>query len=222
MDLAKFAQLPPEENNNYLKFKAKDNIKIVRFLYRTASEIQARQKLYDPQQRKVIWDTPEGKWTIQLKVAVYSDKDTFEIMTWDRSAAFGRDILLPQFEEVEGDICDQVYKIKCAKAGTIDASYTIVPVKDSDTYAMPDIPDYKKGDEDDSDDDEEDVDDDDLDEDDDEDIDDDEDDEEDEPPKKTSKPAPKAASAPKPSKQDTKAASSVPEKKKKRNFWDED
>lgn len=139
MDLAKFATLPPENNGAFLKFTPSENIKIVRFLYHDASEIKCRQKLYDPATKKVIWDTPEGKWTMNLKVAVYSSKTEFEIMQWDRSAAFGRDVLLPLFEAAGGEICDMVYKVSCAKAGTLDAKFTFFPLKASDEYAMPDI-----------------------------------------------------------------------------------
>ena len=137
MDLAKFAKLPPENNGSFLKFTPDDNIKIVRFCYRDASEIQVRQKLYDAATKKVIWDSPEGKWTMQLKVAVYKSKSEYELMTWDRSARFGADVLMPLFEAAGGDIIDTVYKVTCSKAGTLDASFTFFPMRDSDAYAMP-------------------------------------------------------------------------------------
>lgn len=139
MDLASFAKIPPESNGAFLKFTAKENIKIVRFCYERAEDIKCRQKYYDPSTRKVIWDTPEGKWMMNLKVAVYKSKTEFEIMTWDRSAAFGRDTLLPLFEAAGGDIIDTVYKITCSKAGTIDATYSFFPLRNSEDYAMPDL-----------------------------------------------------------------------------------
>ena len=139
MDLAKFAQMPPENNGAFLKFTPKENIKIVRFCYEKPEDIQCRQKLYDPATTKVIWDTPEGKWTMSLKVAVYTSKSAFEMMTWDRSARFGADTLLPLFEAAGGDIIDTVYKITCSKAGTLDATYSFFPLKDSDAYAMPEL-----------------------------------------------------------------------------------
>lgn len=139
MDLAKFAQLQPENNGAFLKFTPNDNIKIVRFCYKKPEDIQCRQKLYDPATKKVIWDTPEGKWTMSLKVAVYTSKSVFEMMSWDRSARFGADTLLPLFEAAGGDIIDTVYKITCSKAGTLDATYSFFPLKDSDAYAMPDL-----------------------------------------------------------------------------------
>ena len=137
MDLAKFAKLPPENGGAFLKFTPTDNIKIVRFCYRHADDIKCRQKMYDPATKKVIWDTPEGKWTMQLKVAVYKSKTEFEMMTWDRSARFGADVLMPLFEAAGGDIVDTVYKITCAKAGTLDATFSFFPLRDSDSYAMP-------------------------------------------------------------------------------------
>lgn len=139
MDLAKFAQMQPENNGAFLKFTPNDNIKIVRFCYEKPDDIQCRQKLYDPATKKVIWDTPEGKWTMSLKVAVYTSKSSFEMMTWDRSARFGADTLLPLFEAAGGDIIDTVYKITCSKAGTLDATYSFFPLKDSDAYAMPEL-----------------------------------------------------------------------------------
>lgn len=137
MDLAKFAKLPPENRGAFLKFTPSDNIKIVRFCYEKPEDISCRQKLYDAATKKVIWDTPEGKWTMSLKVAVYTSKVAFEMMTWDRSARFGADTLLPLFEAAGGDIIDTVYKITCSKAGTLDATYSFFPLKDSDAYAMP-------------------------------------------------------------------------------------
>lgn len=145
MDLAKFAQMPAESGGAFLKFTPNDNIKIVRFLYPatvgTGEDygIQCRQKLYDPSTKKVIWDAPEGKWTMTLKVAVYSSKSEFATMSWDRSAVFGRDTLLPLFESAGGRICDQVYKVTCSKAGTLDAKFSFFPVKDSESYAMPNL-----------------------------------------------------------------------------------
>lgn len=145
MDLAKFAQIPPENNGVFLKFTPNDNVKIVRFLYLTTAGsgedlgILCRQKLYDAATKKVIWDAPEGKWTMTLKCAIYSSKSEFTMMSWDRSAAFGRDILLPLFESAGGRICDQVYKITCTKAGTLDAVFSFFPIKDSEAYAMPNL-----------------------------------------------------------------------------------
>lgn len=142
MDLAKFAKMPPENNGgSYLKFTPSENIKIVRFCYKKPEDIQVRRKYYDAATRKVIWDTPEGKWTANLKIAVYSSKSQFEIMTWDRSGKFCTESLLPIFEAAGGDICDMVYKITCTKAGTIDASYSIFPLGEekSAQYAMPDL-----------------------------------------------------------------------------------
>lgn len=145
MDLAKFAQMPAESGGAFLKFTPNDNIKVVRFLYPatvgTGEDygIQCRQKLYDPSTKKVIWDAPEGKWTMTLKVAVYSSKSEFATMSWDRSAVFGRDTLLPLFESAGGRICDQVYKVTCSKAGTLDATFSFFPVKDSEAYAMPNL-----------------------------------------------------------------------------------
>lgn len=144
MDLAKFAQLPPEQNT-FLKFTANDNVKIVRFLYGTTPGvdedlgISCRQKLFDPSTKKVVWDTPEGKWTLSLKVAVYSSKTDYQLMTWDRSAAFGRDSLLPLFEAAGGRICDTIYKVTCSKAGTLDATFSFFPLKDSNSYALPSL-----------------------------------------------------------------------------------
>lgn len=136
MDLAKFAKMPAE-SGAYLKFKADDNIKIVRFLYDKAEDISCRQKYYDPAQKKVIYDTPEGKWTMALKVAVYKSRAEYEIMTWDRTARFGAEVLLPIFESAGGKISDTVYKVTCTKPGTLEASFTLFPMKDSESYAMP-------------------------------------------------------------------------------------
>ena len=139
MDLAKFAKLPPENGGSFLKFTPTDNIKIVRFCYKHPDDIKCRQKLYDPATKKVIWDSPEGRWTMQLKVAVYTSKQAYEIMTWDRSARFGADVLMPLFEAAGGDIIDTVYKVTCSKAGTLDATFSFFPLRDSDTYAMPSL-----------------------------------------------------------------------------------
>lgn len=144
MDLAKFAQMP-QEQNTYLKFTPSDNVKIVRFLYGSRPGVDedlgipCRQKYYDPTTKKVVWDTEEGKWTLALKVAVYTSKTEYQIMTWDRSAAFGRDSLLPLFEAAGERIVDTVYKITCSKAGTLEASFSFFPMKDSTTYAMPSL-----------------------------------------------------------------------------------
>lgn len=139
MDLAKFAAMPQESTGAFLKFTPSENVKIVRFCYNTPEDIQARQKLYDPTTRKVIWDTPEGKWTLQLKVAVYSSKEKYDMMTWERSARFGADVLLPVFESAGGNIIDTVYKVTCTKAGTLDATYSLFPLKDSSTFAFPQV-----------------------------------------------------------------------------------
>lgn len=138
MDLASFAQMPAEGGNkSYLKFKQGDNIKIVRFLYDNPTQIECRKKKYE--NGKVIWDSEDGKWTMNLRVAVYSSKTEYEIMTWDRSANFGRDNLLPIFEAAGGKVSDHVYKITCTKPGTLDATFTLFPLPDSDTYAVPDM-----------------------------------------------------------------------------------
>lgn len=139
MDLAKFSQLPSESGGAYLKFTPQDNVKIIRFCYNDASEIKCRQKLYDPATKKVIWDSPEGKWTMALKVAVYRSKTEFDMMTWDRSAAFGRDQLMPLFDAAGGNIIDTVYKVTCSKAGTLDATFSFFPLKNSEEYAVPDL-----------------------------------------------------------------------------------
>lgn len=197
MDLAKFATLPPE-SGAFLKFTPKDNIKIVRFCYERPEDIQCRQKLYDPATKKVVWDSPEGKWTMSLKVAVYKSKTEFDMMTWDRSARFGADTLLPLFEAAGGDIIDTVYKITCSKAGTLDATYSFFPLKDSDAYALPDLTPAEEAAEDE-----------------DEDIEDDVEEEEEAP-----APAPKKAAA-KPAAKPSAATASAPAPKKKKNFWEE-
>ena len=139
MDLAKFAKMPAETGGAYLKFTPSDNVKIVRFCYNRPEDIECRRKLYDPTSKKVIWDSPEGKWVTNLSVAVYKSKSEFELMKWERSAAFARDTLLPLFEAAGGKIIDTVYKVTCSKASTLDATYSFFPLKDSENYAMPDI-----------------------------------------------------------------------------------
>ena len=146
MDLAKFAAMPPEAGGGtFLKFSPADSVKIVRFMYTTEAGvdedlgIKCRRKYFDKSTKKVVWDTPEGKWTMALKVAVYSSKTEYAFMTWDRSAAFGRDNLLPLFEAAGGRICDTVYKVTCSKAGTLDATFSFFPVKDSAAFAMPSL-----------------------------------------------------------------------------------
>lgn len=136
MDLASFAQMPAESGNkSYLKFKQGDNIKIVRFLYDDPTQIECRRKKYE--NGKVIWDSEDGKWTMNLRVAVYKSKTEYDIMTWDRSANFGRDNLLPIFEAAGGKVSDHVYKITCMKPGTLDATFTLFALPDSVTYAVP-------------------------------------------------------------------------------------
>ena len=76
---------------------------------------------------------------MQLRVAVYSDKQNYEIMTWDRSSHFGTHTLLPLFENAGGRICDQVYRVVCTNAGTMDATFNFFAVPDPQNYAMPDI-----------------------------------------------------------------------------------
>lgn len=199
MDLAKFAQLPPENNGAFLKFTPNDNIKIVRFCYEKPEDIICRQKLYDSATKKVIWDTPEGKWTMSLKVAVYTSKSEFEMMTWDRSARFGADTLLPLFEAAGGDIIDTVYKITCSKAGTLDATYSFFPLKDSDKYAMPELTPTAESDEEEGD----------------EEIEEGGDEVEEEAFAAVA-PAPKKTAAPQ-----SKVAATTAAPKKKRNFWEE-
>lgn len=139
MNLAEYSKLPPADsgNGNYLRFKANDNTKIIRFCYADASEIVCRKKKYE--NGKTVWDTEDGKWSMQLRVAVYSDKQNYEIMTWDRSSHFGTHTLLPLFENAGGRICDQVYRVVCTNAGTMDATFNFFAVPDPQNYAMPDI-----------------------------------------------------------------------------------
>ena len=49
MNLAEYSKLPPADsgNGNYLRFRANDNTKIVRFCYADASEIVCRKKKYE-------------------------------------------------------------------------------------------------------------------------------------------------------------------------------
>ena len=139
MNLAEYSKLPPADsgNGNYLRFRANDNTKIVRFCYADASEIVCRKKKYE--NGKTVWDTEDGKWSMQLRVAVYSDKQNYEIMTWDRSSHFGTHTLLPLFENAGGRICDQVYRVVCTNAGTMDATFNFFAVPDPQNYAMPDL-----------------------------------------------------------------------------------
>ncbi len=146
MDLAKFAAMPPEAGGGtFLKFTPADSVKIVRFMYTAVSGvdedlgIKCRRKYFDKSTKKVVWDTPEGKWTMALKVAVYTSKTEYTFMTWDRSAVFGRDNLMPLFEAAGGRICDTVYKVTCSKAGTLDATFSFFPVRDSAAFAMPSL-----------------------------------------------------------------------------------
>jgi len=139
MDLAKFAQMPKENSGTFLKFTPSDNVKIVRFCYNAATDVQCRQKLFDPTTRKVIWDTPDGQWKSMLKVAVYSSKADFQFATWERSSQFCQDNLMPLWDAAGGRVCDTVYKVTCTKAGTLDATYSYFPLKDSETYAMPNM-----------------------------------------------------------------------------------
>lgn len=142
MDLATFAKMP-DASGKYLKFTAKDNVKIVRFLYDTTPDvdedlgIRVRKKQYIKETNTVVWDTPEGKDVINFKLAVYSSKTEYAIMTWERSAVFGRDTALPLFRAAGGKISDTVYKITATNAGTLDAKYNFFPLKDGDAYAVP-------------------------------------------------------------------------------------
>ena len=144
MDLAKFAQMPRDKG--FLKFTANDNVKIIRFLYGTTVGVDeelgipVRYQEFDQATKTVVYDTPGSKPTMSLRVAVYTSKNEYTIRTWSRRAdTFGADILIPLWEGAGGRICDTVYKVTCTKAGTLDAKFSFFPLKDSDTYAMPDL-----------------------------------------------------------------------------------
>lgn len=144
MDLAKFAAMPREKG--FLKFTQNDNVKVIRFLYGAVVGVDeelgipVRYQEFDQASKTVVYDTPNSKPTMSLKVAVYTSKNEFTVMTWNRRAdTFGADILLPLWESAGGRICDTVYKVTCTQPGTLNAKFSFFPLKDSATYAMPDL-----------------------------------------------------------------------------------
>lgn len=143
MNLADYEKLETSSGpTNYIKFEKTGDTKYLRFIYESGGEkmgedVEFRRKFWDEENKKFVYDGPEGQLVCALKCIEYdADGKNPRLVKWERSAYFCKNVLLPMWKNYPR-IIDGVWKVTATNPKTIDATYSLFPVMNADTITFP-------------------------------------------------------------------------------------
>lgn len=139
MNLADYSKRE-RSNSNYLKFTRNGEVKVLRFLYtsKDGADIPVVKKCWDDEQKKFVYDTPEGKLTCSLSCVLYENGQEPKLVKWERSAAFTEQVCNGYWSKFPR-IIDGVWEVTCTNPGTKDIKFAWFPITGADltTYPLP-------------------------------------------------------------------------------------
>lgn len=145
MNLADYVSRPKQSNSGeFLKWTQNGETKVLRFLYTShdGADIEVVKKIWSDEQKKFLYDTPDGKLTCVLHCALY-ERDaqgsiTVKKVRWERSANFTEQVCNGYWSKFPR-IIDGVWEVTCTNPGTKDIKFAWFPVMGADltTYPLP-------------------------------------------------------------------------------------
>ena len=143
MNLADYEKMDTSSGpQNYIKFEKTGDTKYLRFLYESGGDemgkdVEFRRKYWDEENKKFVYDGPEGQLVCALKCIQYdADGKNPKLVRWERSAYFCKNVLLPMWRNYPR-IIDGVWKVTATNPKTIDATYSLFPVMNADMISFP-------------------------------------------------------------------------------------
>lgn len=142
MNLAEYAALPKTNGaaGEFLKWTKNGETKLLRFLYtsRDGSDIDVRRKKWDDDEKKYVYDTPDGKLTCVLNAVLYENGQPPKRVRWERSASFTEQACNGYWSKFPR-IIDGVWEVTCTNPGTKEIKFAWFPVMGADltNYPLP-------------------------------------------------------------------------------------
>lgn len=140
MNLAQYMQMPKNNGNagEFLKWTRNGESKILRFLYTShdGGDIEVVKKCWDDEQKKFVYDTPEGKLTCVLNAVIYENGQPPRKVRWERSASFTEQVCNGYWSKFPR-IIDGVWEVTCTNPGTKDIKFSWFPVMGADLTSYP-------------------------------------------------------------------------------------
>lgn len=143
MNLADYSAMPKGNGSagDFLKWTKNGETRVLRFLYTShdGSDIEVVKKCWDDEQKKYVYDTPEGKLTCVLNCVLYENGQPPKRVRWERSANFTEQICNGYWSKFPR-IIDGVWEVTCTNPGTKEIKFSWFPVMGADltTYPLPD------------------------------------------------------------------------------------
>lgn len=148
MNLADYSKMPKGDTGEFLKWTKNGEVKVLRFLYTSndGADIEVRRKYWDDEQKKYVYDTPDGKLTCVLSCVLYEEGQKPRRVRWERSAAFTEQICNSYWCKYPR-IVDGVWEVTCTNPGTKDIKFSFFPVFGADftTHPLPEGVSIKDG-----------------------------------------------------------------------------
>lgn len=140
MNLADYSKLPKGDAGEFLKWTKNGEVKVLRFLYTSndGADIEVRRKYWSDEEKKYVYDTPEGKLTCVLSCVLYEPGKEPRRVRWERSAAFTEQVCNGYWCKFPR-IIDGVWEVTCTNPGTKDIKFSWFPVMGADftTHPLP-------------------------------------------------------------------------------------
>lgn len=140
MNLSDYSKMPKTGNAEYLKWTKNGETKVLRFLYTShdGADIDVRKKCWDDEQKRYVYDTPEGKLTCSLDCVIYENGQPPRRVKWERSASFTEQVCNGYWAKFPR-IIDGVWEVTCMNPGTKEIKFTWFPIMGADltTYPLP-------------------------------------------------------------------------------------
>lgn len=149
MNLADYAAMPKGGNSGeFIKWTKNGETKVLRFLYtsKDGSDIKVVKKCWNDEEKKFVYDTPEGKPTCSLNAVLYEDGKEPRLVRWERSASFTEQARAGYWAKFPR-IIDGVWEVTCTNPGTKEIKFSWFPVQGADltTYPLPEGASIKDG-----------------------------------------------------------------------------
>lgn len=140
MNLSEYMAMPKRVvgSSEFLKWTQNGEAKILRFLYTShdGSDIPVVKKIWSDEQKKFLYDTPDGKLTCVLDCVLYEEGKEPKRVRWERSAAFVEQVCNGYWSKFPR-IIDGVWEVTCTNPGTKEIRFSWFPVMGADLTSYP-------------------------------------------------------------------------------------
>lgn len=142
MNLSDYAKMPKGsgDQGEFIKWTSNGEVKVLRFLYtsKDGEDIEVVRKCWDDEQKKFVYNTPEGKLTCVLSCVLYKQGEPPRRVRWERSAAFTEQVCNGYWSKFPR-IIDGVWEVTCTNPGTKEIKFSWFPVMGADftTHPLP-------------------------------------------------------------------------------------